>query len=545
MVPAYGCQNVDVRRNGKAVETTVHDYEMSKDARHEVRRIVRGLLAENRAPGVSFAVFGNGGRVLFSEGYGISYGDATPGPDTVFRIASMSKSFTAATILSLVAEGQVRLDDSVERYATSFNPVTSWGNDAMPVTVGMLMSMSSGLATDDPWADRQESVPQEDLHRLMAQGLRYVFRPGEGFEYSNAGFAILGDVISSVTGRTVPAVVRERFLEPLGLTRTGYDYRLVGHDRAVGHSLHGGRWVEEAFTAPGSFSCIGGVLSTVEDISRWAGWLSSAFADDASASDGPLPRRYRRLMQQGHTSIPPVVRSGGSRGLLTVRETSQYASYGYGLFVEHDPRWGDIVYHPGGYPGFGSVMRWHPADGLGVVVLANGRYAPASVIGQRVLDVVLSDAGSVAHVIRPWAETDDAMAAVDGMLSSVAERYDGHDREGLIRACREGIGRLEPLLSVNVLMDSAADERATTLAGEIERIGGLVADGSGKVVPTDVVAETSAHRTWRISGRSGVLQCTIRMDSLARPGVETLEFGHVHGVAPTDVRESHMRTRLA
>lgn len=527
------------------METTVHDYEMSEDARREVRRIVQRLLVENRAPGASFAVFGTGGRILLSGGYGISHGDAAPGSDTVFRIASMSKSFTAATVLSLVAKGLVSLDDPVERYSTSFNPTTAWGRDCMPVTVKMLLSMSSGLATDDPWADRQESVAIEDLHRLIAQGLRYVFRPGEGFEYSNAGFAILGDVISSVTGRTVPDVVQEWFLEPLGLTRTGYDYRLLEHDRAAGYSLHNGRWVEEPFTSPGSFSCIGGVLSTVEDISRWAGWLSSAFGDDDSALDYLLPRRYRRLMQQGHTPIPPIVRSGGSRGLLTVRETSQYASYGYGLFIEHDPRWGEIVYHPGGYPGFGSVMRWHPTDGLGVVVLANGRYAPAAVIGQRVLDVVLADAASVARIVHPWKETDDAMTVVDEMLSSVAEGYDEHDRNGLIRACREGIGRLVSVLSVNVLMDSSTEDRAAALSGEIERIGGLVMDDSGKVVFSDVVSETPAHRTWRVRGQRGSLQCTIRMNSLAHPGIETLDFGHVRRVPSTDVRESDELTRLA
>ena len=83
----------------------------------------------------------------------------------------------------------------------------------------------SGLATDDPWADRQESITREQLSTVIKQGLRYVFRPGEGFEYSNAGFAILGEIVHRVSGEPVAQYARDRFMIPLGMNSSGYDYR--------------------------------------------------------------------------------------------------------------------------------------------------------------------------------------------------------------------------------------------------------------------------------------------------------------------------------
>jgi CubicO group peptidase (beta-lactamase class C family) len=490
--------------------------------------MIQSVVAEGKAP---FCVYGiyEQGALIHTNGFGapetLAMHDTSALPESVpsqstlpestqrtshetpyahmrFRIASMSKSFTAAAVLRLVWQGRLDLDEPAATLLPELATTNAHDDDAFPITIADLLSMRSGLATDDAWADRQESMSHEELRQLLARGLRTVFRPGEGYEYSNIGFAILGEAVRTITGSELPDYVRTEFLEPLGLQETTYDYReadpsmlICGHHRAAS-----GAWVFEEFTAPGAFSAIGGVISSVHDIARWNAWLGAGFSDNglpregALAEDIILPRRFRRLMQIGHNPIPPIARSGSNRGRLTRRATSEYQSYGYGLVVEHDARYGDIAHHSGGYPGYGSDMRWHLGSGIGIVTLANGRYATPGGVASQALSMLLDSActpmsgsrsshsragaagartiaGSsavAARSIRLWPQTEIAMGRVCAMLQALPSF--GCDAG----VCLPALESLSDLFSMNIVMDSSLEQRAAELAAVLVQTGPLL-----------------------------------------------------------------------
>src|SRR6516225_2808812 len=128
------------------------------------------------------------------------HGGPPPDADTVFRIASMTKSFTASAVLALRDDGVLKLDDLAEEYVPELRgwpPVTP---DSARVSIRHLLTMTAGFPTDDPWGDRQQGLPLEDFASFLSGGVRFNWAPGTRFEYSNLSYAILGRVITAVTG---------------------------------------------------------------------------------------------------------------------------------------------------------------------------------------------------------------------------------------------------------------------------------------------------------------------------------------------------------
>jgi len=142
---------------------------------------------------------------VHSAGFGArSLGGPPPDADTVFRIASMSKSFTASAIMLLRDEGALALDDLAEKYVpelAGWPPVTP---DADRVTIRHLLTMTAGFPTDDPWGDRQQGLPPAAFGSLLAGGVSVNWAPGTRFEYSNMGYAILGRVVAAASGAGSP-----------------------------------------------------------------------------------------------------------------------------------------------------------------------------------------------------------------------------------------------------------------------------------------------------------------------------------------------------
>src|SRR5690606_36355955 len=117
---------------------------------------------------------------------------------------------------------------------------------------------------------------------FLRRGVSWDSIPGTRFAYSNLGYALVGQVVEAVTGRGFTDVVRERLLDPLGLSGTAFEQPL-GSRVAVGARILDGAWDYLPLSGPGVFSPIGGLFSTVTDLARWAGWLASAFAGDDSS----------------------------------------------------------------------------------------------------------------------------------------------------------------------------------------------------------------------------------------------------------------------
>jgi CubicO group peptidase (beta-lactamase class C family) len=122
--------------------------------------------------------------------------------DTVFRIASMTKSFTAMSILKLRDEGRLALDDPAEKYAPEMRALKYPTSDSPRITVRHLLSHAEGFPEDNPWGDRQLADTEDQLSQMIKAGIPFSNVPGIAYEYSNYGFAILGRIVSNVSGVT-------------------------------------------------------------------------------------------------------------------------------------------------------------------------------------------------------------------------------------------------------------------------------------------------------------------------------------------------------
>ncbi len=352
--------------------------------RHErvLAAVAGSHVALSRAPRSAAAVVDADGRVLARWGV-----DAVS--TTAFRIASMTKSFTAALVLSLRDEGALSIDVPIGELAPELAGVVGPGPDPALITLRHLLTMSSGLATDDPWADRHLDATDDDLDRWVAGGLRFAHRTGTAFEYSNLGYALVGRVVHRVTGRRLQELVTERLLRPLGMSRTTWTRDALPDpaDAAIGVERVGEDLVPTEPLGDGVVAPMGGLWSCTDDLGRWVSFLAASFRDDlASADDGVLRSSSRRELQQVHR-MAPARRAMAADGSLRIAE----GGYCMGLTSYAHERLGTVVTHSGGLPGYGSNMRWVPG-GVGVVILANVTYAAMWHAGAAVIDA-LAEAG--------------------------------------------------------------------------------------------------------------------------------------------------------
>ena len=174
-----------------------------------VDAIVSHYFDRGAQPAISYGVV-SGGVLVHSAGFG-ARGDGRPAPDadTVFRIASMSKSFTASAVLLLRDEGRLALDDPAEKYVPELAGWPSVTPDSDRVTIRHLLTMTAGFPTDDPWGDRQQGLPLDEFGALLAGGVRFNWAPGTRFEYSNLGYAILGRIVAAAAQADVRRVRRD------------------------------------------------------------------------------------------------------------------------------------------------------------------------------------------------------------------------------------------------------------------------------------------------------------------------------------------------
>lgn len=450
----------------------------------------------NAAPSTVWAVFDRTGVVHWGSTGALDDGSA-PTVDTAYRIASCTKSFTAAAVLSLRDDGVLRLGDPITRFVPEFAAVTLPTADSPVPTIGMLLTMSAGLPTDDPWADRQEAMTDDEFTALLRQGLSFESIPGTNFAYSNLSFALLGRVIERAGGTPFRRLVTTRFLEPLGLTATAFDSSVrASGGVASGYRAVDGGWGRLPFSTPGAFSPIGGLFTTAGDLASWARWLSAAFdGEPAQKYDPRLSRASRRELQQLHRFAP-------GRG-------AHPCGYGFGLFVEQYPREGPVISHSGGYPGFSAHMRWSTASGLGIVAFANATGARVSVPATAAFDAMLeTHPGSRERL--SWPQTAPARAAVTGLIE--------HWSDQVARS----------LFSENVALDQSFAHRRDAIAAAVTAIGGL----TGGIEPPDEEAagSTASHQIWRLSGRTDSLRVEILLTPENPPRVQSLK------VAPAAVR---------
>ncbi|MEN1972407.1 serine hydrolase domain-containing protein [Luteimonas sp. MJ204] len=325
-------------------------------------------------PGAALLVLRDGEPVVRR---GVGLGDVAAGtpvtPATSFRLASVSKQFTAAAVLLLAEDGRLRLDDPVRRWLPAL-PASADG-----VTLHHLLSHTSGLHDyeDIMAADFEGQVHDADVLCLLATGRACddgsdhvgaapapappYFPPGTAYRYSNSAYALLALVVEKASGLSYPGFLRERIFAPLGM-----DHSLAFVDgvntpanRAYGHSAgaDGEGWTRSDQSTTSAVLGDGGIYSSIDDLAKW----DAALYDDRLLSDAS---RALAFSAQTRTSTGE----------------DDVAAYGYGWRLD-----GGLMWHSGETMGFRNViLRW-PAQRLTVLMLTNRNgpepYAAARAIG--------------------------------------------------------------------------------------------------------------------------------------------------------------------
>lgn len=290
-------------------------------------------------PGAAVLVLRDG-QPIVRAGYGFADLEThTPATATTnYRLASVTKQFTAASILLLAEEGKLKLTDPVRKWLPTLPKA------AEPITIRHLLTHTSGLI------DYEDVIPDSfkaqlhdaDVLRLLESQDRLYFHPGGDYRYSNSGYALLALIVERASGRTFATFLRERIFQPLGMNDT------VAHEdgistvanRAFGYTEEQGRWTRTDQSQTSAVLGDGGIYSSIDDLAKW----------DAALYDGRLlPQKTLQaaFKPATHTDDPEV-------------------EYGYGWRIT-----GETLWHSGETVGFRNVIVRFPQRHLTVVVLTN------------------------------------------------------------------------------------------------------------------------------------------------------------------------------
>ncbi len=428
-------------------------------------QIIDDYRLDAHLPGIVYGVVDNG-RLVHVGTFGVQdIESARPvTADTLFRVASMTKAFTALTILKLRDEGLLRLDALAAEYVPEMRNWEYPTDDSPQIRVRDLLNHTGGFVTDDPWGDRQTPLPEDDFTQLIRDGVPFTNVPEMRYEYSNLGYAILGRIITNVSRQPYAATITQALLKPLGMNASGFVAEDAPPDqRALGYRWEDDGWRLEPTLGPGAFGAMGGLQTNANDYSRWVTFLLSAWPPRDGVDNGPVRRATVRELVQG--SNFPRLRDRAARTGTAI--SRQSATYGMGMQVAIDDDLGLTVSHSGGYPGYGSHVLLLPDRGIGIFAFANRTYAGPSVA---VWDaaVALNKAGLLGK-----ERELQISAGLETAYRSAGAMYNAGD----VAVAREQ-------LAMNFLLDRDAEARSRELAklkaetGECETIAPITPTGA-------------------------------------------------------------------
>lgn len=281
------------------------------------------------------------GKIIYKKGFGMANMEwnIPNGADTKFRIASVTKQFTAALVLQLVEEGKIRLDAHITDYLPDYRKDTGG-----KVTIHQLLNHTSGI----PDYKNVSSNPYSpaDFAKKHVSG-DFEFEPGAKYRYNNGGYSILGAIIEKVTGKSYETVLRERILKPLGMTNSGYAHNsTLLEKQASSYEKTPAGYINAPYIDMSIPYAAGSMYSTVEDLYKW---------DQALYEDKILSAESKRLMF-----------------------TPGLGNYGYGIRITDQPlgksdRKTKVIWHGGaGVNGFASLISRAVETRQTVIILDNG-----------------------------------------------------------------------------------------------------------------------------------------------------------------------------
>jgi len=425
--------------------------------------------------------------------------------DTVFRIASMTKSFTAMAILKLRDEGKLSLDDPAERYAPELKGLIDPTGDSPRVTIRHLLSHAEGFPEDNPWGDQQLARTDEELSAMMRAGIPFSNSPGIAYEYSNYGFAILGRIVSTVSKMPYRDYVASSILKPLGMMSTTLEPTSVPPQRlAHGYRWEDGQWKEEPQLRDGAFGAMGGMLTSLRDLARYVAVFVSAWPPRDDPETAPLRRASLREMQQiSRPRNSSVTRS--TTGAIQLNA----GGYGFGLGISETCTVGHIVSHSGGLPGFGSQMRWLPEYGVAIIAMGNRTYTGWGGVFSTVLDLLDKTGGLQRRMPQPSRALVDARDAVSRLMV----QWDD--------------GLADRIAAENLFLDRSKERRRREIEELRAKVGACKTDGPFSHV------ENALRGTWSLSCERGQVGVSITLAPTMPPKVQFLAVGLERPRVPT------------
>lgn len=470
--------------------------------------LVRAFAEQRRVPGAAYGVLIDGELAHLGTVGMRETAQRTPvDTGTVFRIASMTKSFTALAILKLRDEGRLSLDDPAERYVPELANLQYPTTDSPRLTIRHLLSHATGFPEDNPWGDRQLDATDEEMSRMMRSGIPFSNPPGIAYEYSNYGFAILGQVVQRVSGTSYADYVTANILRPLGMTSTTLEPASVPADRiAHGYRWEDDQWKEEPPLPHGAFGAMGGMLTSLTDLGRYVGFLTGAFPPRDDPETGPVRRASVREMQQLWRSRPATV-NRTPNGMIQLNA----GGYGYGLRIGQSCAFDHIVAHTGGLPGFGSIMQWLPEHGVAFIAMGNLTYTPWTGVANAVFDALARTGGLEPREPVP----SPALVAMRDAVSRLLNDWDD------VLA--------DSIAAENLFLDYEKERRRSSLERIRAQTGPCQPEGP-------FVAENTLRGEWSMRCQRGAVRVAITLAPVIPPTVQYLRVERLDQFEPPERR---------
>lgn len=350
--------------------------------------LAQALVADQRVPGLAMAIVQNG-HVLSARGYGITDINAAEpvGTHTVFRLASLSKSFAGTVTGMLVSEGALRWDSRL----TDFMPEFQLSNPgaAQQLTVADVLSHRVGLTHNTYDRDIEANVDYRNLVQKLAYA-PMACAPGECYAYQNVAFSLIGDVVFAATGRFFSETVSHRIFKPLGMNDASYGLEgiVASPSWAKPHIRAGSGWTS-LMPKPTYYRVApaAGVNASASDMAQWL------LAQGGHRPD-VLPASLLATLQ-----APVIATPGELRGSKWRRERLSAAGYGLGWRV-YDYSGHRVVFHGGAVQGYRGAIALMPERDLGIAILWNSTSALPSGLLPTILDRAIGLNGS------QWLDSD-------------------------------------------------------------------------------------------------------------------------------------------
>ncbi len=504
MLLLISCDSQPTENQQKSVRNTSTSYRppsfLNDDRAEKIKEIaprIQQLIEEHansqHLPGVAYGIVVDNQLVVKGATGVLDIESNLPStPKSAFRIASMTKSFTAMAIIKLRDEGELSLSDRAAKYIPEMAGLEYLTADAPDIDIKNLLTMTAGFPEDNPWGDRQLNEPDQMLVDHMDGGVSFSNPPSYQFEYSNMGYALLGKIISEVSGMPYQQYITQSILQPLEMNETYWEYDSVPTDQlAIGYRWENEQWKLEPMLHDGSYGAMGGLITSIEDFSKYVSFHLSAWPPRSDSDDGPVKRGSLRDMHTPHLS-----------NLYTNAEDwngdpcAAISGYGFGLGISKDCNGIVRVSHGGALPGFGSNYSFFPELGVGLMAFCNLTYTspwPFSEIGKLLFETVKLQP-------RELPVSDILIKRKDQVVQLIQNWDEQLERE---------------IIAENFYLDKSREQRMKEVKDVLDQAGAIVSTG-------EMEPRNQLRGSFKIQAEKGVINVFFTLSPEKDPKIQRL-----------------------